>query len=115
MDPPSRVRQDLFDIDAEPLKDLETEPIPFVRKPDPDLFAPAAIAPAAVTTSAPAATRTTTQPVMSPQEKLAHYLGAGNLKNYRPLKYAQRRARNRFFLWLGLSLFVLWIIWFVIR
>ena len=107
-----RVRQDLFDINAEPLKELEAEPIAFANKPDPDLFAhPSSPVSTAVTGTA----ALEIAQVVRPQEKLAAYLGAGSIRSYKPLKRVQRQTRNRFFMWLGLSFFALWIIWFVIR
>jgi hypothetical protein len=111
---PDRARQDLFDVGAEPLKDLEAEPIAFAHKPEPDLFAPAT-APGTRATPATNSAALESAEVVPPQKKLAHYLGAGSIKNYKPLKHAQRQARNRFFMWLGLSFVALWIIWFVIR
>ncbi len=107
-----RVRQDLFDVTAEPLKELEAEPIAFAKKPESDLFAhpPSSLNPALAGTAA-----LETAQVVPPQEKLAHYLGAGSIRSYKPLKRVQRQTRNRFFMWLGLSFFALWIIWFVIR
>jgi hypothetical protein len=100
------LRQDLFDVNAEPLKDLEAEPIAFANRPEPDLFASA---------SAGASVALETAEVVPSHEKLAHYLGAGSIKSYKPLKHVQRQMRNRFFMWLGLSFAALWIIWFVIR
>ncbi len=112
MDATERTRQDLFDVNAEPLKELEAEPIAFAKKPEPDLFAhPAAPGNHVVTGTA----ALETAQVVPPQEKLAAYLGAGSIRSYKPLKRAQRQTRNRFFMWLGLSFFALWIIWFVIR
>jgi hypothetical protein len=112
LDASDRVRQDLFDINAEPLKELEAEPIAFAKKPEPDLFAH----PSSLATSAIAGTAALeTAQVVPPQEKLAAYLGAGSIRSYKPLKRVQRQTRNRFFMWLGLSFFALWIIWFVIR
>ena len=105
-DPASRARQDLFEVSAEPLKDLEAEPIAFGKKRDADFFTGATAGPAAVLETAQ---------VVPPQEKLAHYLGAGSIKSYKPLKRVQRQTRNRFFMWIGLSCVALWIIWFVIR
>jgi hypothetical protein len=105
-------REDLFDGGAEPLKELEAEPIAFARKPEPDLFANSAPAGSSASTTT---TALETAQVVPPQEKLAHYLGAGSIKSYKPLRRVQRQTRNRFFMWLGLSLFALWIIWFVIR
>jgi hypothetical protein len=108
----NRVRQDLFDINAEPLKELEAEPIAFAKKPEPDLFAhPSPNGTTAVTGTA----ALEVAQVVPPQEKLAAYLGAGSIRSYKPLKRVQRQTRNRFFMWLGLSFFALWIIWFVIR
>ncbi len=109
VDASARMRRDLFDASAEPLKDLEAEPIAFAHNPEPDLFTHAPGA-----TSAPATALETAQ-VVPPQQKLAHYLGAGSIKSYKPLKHVQRKTRNRFFMWLGLSFVALWIIWFVIR
>jgi hypothetical protein len=109
VDPSYRERQDLFDVNAEPLKDLEAEPIAFAQKPEPDLFTHAP-----GMTAGPSTALETAQ-VVPPQEKLAHYLGAGSIKSYKPLRRVQRQTRNRFFMWLGLSFVALWIIWFVIR
>jgi hypothetical protein len=110
--PTYRTREDLFDGGAEPLKELEAEPIAFGQRPEPDLFTNSA--PTANGAFAGTAALETAQ-VVPPKEKLAHYLGAGSIKSYKPLKRVQRQTRNRFFMWLGLSLFALWIIWFVIR
>ncbi len=106
----TRSRQDLFDVGAEPLKELEAEPIAFAQRVEPDLFAPATAAAVYTGTGA-----LETAQVVPPKQKLAAYLGAGSIKTYKPLKRVQRQARNRFFMWLGLSLVALWIIWFVIR
>jgi hypothetical protein len=108
----NRARQDLFDGGAEPLKELEAEPIAFAHKPEPDLFATAT---ATQTTPTRSTVALETAQVVPPEEKLAHYLGAGSIKSYKPLKRAQRQNRNRFFMWIGLSCVALWIIWFVIR
>ena len=105
----TQTRQDLFDVTCEPLKDLEAEPISFANKSEPDLFSRALGA-----SPASAAALQSAQVVPS-HEKLAHYLGAGSIKSYRPLKHVQRKTRNRFFMWMGLSFVALWIIWFVIR
>jgi hypothetical protein len=110
----NRARQDLFDVAAEPLKELEAEPIAFAHKPEPDLFATATASPTSTAPIRSTAALETAQ-VVPTQQKLAHYLGAGSIKSYKPLKRAQRRLRNRFFMWLGLSFVALWIIWFVIR
>lgn len=111
-DASDRVRQDLFDINAEPLKELEAEPIAFAKKPEPDLFAhPSSPGNSAITGTA----ALEIAQVVPPQEKLAAYLGAGSIRSYKPLKRVQRQTRNRFLMWLGLSFFALWIIWFVIR
>jgi hypothetical protein len=109
VDPSCRERQDLFDVSAEPLKDLEAEPIAFAQKPEPDLFTHGP------SLAAGPSTALETAQVVPPQDKLAHYLGAGSIKSYKPLRRVQRQTRNRFFMWLGLSFVALWIIWFVIR
>jgi hypothetical protein len=104
--------RDLLDIGAEPLRDLEAEPSAPARKPDPDLYSNperpvelraigAGLAPV---TDAPSA-----------QEKLAQYLSAGSIKTYRPLKHVQRQARNRFFMWIGLSCLALWLLYAMLR
>ena len=113
-DTPQRARQDLFDVAAEPLKELEAEPIAFAHKPEPDLFATTS-ASATHTSPTTSTVALETAQVVPPQEKLAHYLGAGSIRSYKPLKRVQRQLRNRFFMWLGLSFVALWIIWFVIR
>ena len=100
------LRQDLFDVTAEPLKELEAEPIAFASRTEPDLFTGESVA---------ASGALETAEVVPPHQKLAHYLGAGSIKSYKPLKHVQRQIRNRFFMWLGLSFAALWIIWFVIR
>jgi len=110
----SRVRQDLFDVPTEPLKDLEAEPIAFSRRTDSDLFMRAGTG-----ATAPTPTRRVGEGqidcMTKPDEKLAHYLSAGSIKTYKPLKHVQRQTRNRFFMWLGLSLVALWILYAVIR
>ena len=95
--PAYRPKRDLFDGAAEPMKDLEAEAIAF--SPQPDLFAPKRI------DCAPKA-----------EEKLAIYIGAGSLQGFKkPLRVEQRRNRNRFFVWIGLSFVALWFIWAVVR
>jgi hypothetical protein len=108
----TRTRRDLFDIPSEPLKDLEAEPIAFSRRSEPDLFVGTE-----KETGAPTGVKSQTQIdcTTKPEEKLAHYLSAGSIKTYRPLKHVQRQTRNRFFMWLGLSLIVLWLIYAVVR
>lgn len=111
-DSSTRARQDLFDVGAEPLKELEAEPIAFAQRAEPDLFTQASAAVGGVISGNAALE---TAQVVPPQQKLAHYLGAGSIRSYKPLKHVRRQTRNRFFMWLGLSFVVLWIIWFVIR
>lgn len=96
-----KARRDLFDASAEPMKDLEAESIAFAKQPPSDLF-----------------THSTTKIDCAPkaEEKLAIYISAGSLKGFkRPLRVEQRKNRNRFFMWLGLSCVALWFIWAVIR
>jgi hypothetical protein len=108
----TRAKRDLFDIPTEPLKDLEAEPIAFSRKAEPDLFAGIE-----KETAAPAEAKVQTRIdcTTKPEEKLAHYLSAGSIKTYKPLKHVQRQTRNRFLMWLGLSLVALWLLYAVIR
>ena len=69
---------------------------------DPDLFAAAQVA------RPPAAAHT--------DQNLGRYLAAGSFKIPKPtLKRVQRETRNRFFMWLGLSAIVIWLIVVVIR
>lgn len=103
--PTYRPRNDLFDVGNEPLKDLEADPVAFARKPEAELFT----ARASSSTVTPAMTDT------SAQEKLAHYLSAGSIRTYPQLKHVQRRQRNRFFMWIGLSCAALWLIYVVVR
>jgi len=98
--PSDRRRRDLFDVPTEPLKELEAEPIAFAQKPELDLFTPV---------------RPQIDCSTKPQDKLAHYLSAGSIKSYKPLKHVQRQTRNRFFMWVGLSLIALWFIYAVVR
>jgi hypothetical protein len=95
---PVRARRDLFDTPNEPLKELEAEPAVLSQKPEPDLFSPRRI-----------------DCSTKPEDKLVHYLSAGSIKSYRPLKHVQRQTRNRFFMWLGLSVVALWFIYAVLR
>ena len=105
-------RQDLFDISVEPLKDLEAEPIAFSRKAEPDLFSRAE---ESERSSAEPKRPTPVESAPEAERKLMHYLSAGSIKTYKPLKHVQRQTRNRFFMWLGLSLVALWILYAVIR
>ncbi len=101
--PTDKARRDLFDAAAQPMQDLTAEPIAFAKKPQSDLF-----------TGAATAKRIDCAP--KPEEKLAIYIGAGSLKGFKkPLRVEQRRNRNRFFMWLGLSFVALWFIWAVVR
>jgi hypothetical protein len=102
---PQRGRRDLFDVPTEPVRELEAEPIAFAQKPDPDLFSQAEAM--AIATQIDCSTK--------PEEKLAHYLSAGSIKSYKPLKHVQRQTRNRFFMWVGLSLIALWFIYAVVQ
>ncbi len=105
--PSYRTRKDLFDVSAEPLKELEAEPIAFSPKTEQDLFGGTAATAEKATGQIDCSTK--------PEEKLAHYLSAGSIKTYKPLKHVQRQTRNRFFMWLGLSFFALWILYAVVR
>jgi len=101
--PSHKARRDLFDASAQPMQDLTAEPIAFAKKPETDLF-----------TGAATPKRIDCAP--KPEEKLAIYIGAGSLKGFKkPLRVEQRRNRNRFFMWIGLSFVALWFIWAVVR
>lgn len=95
-----RPKRDLFDGAAEPMKDLEAEAIAFSPKPEPDLFG--------------SPKRIDCAP--KPEEKLRLYIGAGSLQGFKkPLRLEQRKNRNRFFVWIGLSFVAIWFIWAVVR
>lgn len=47
------------------------------------------------------------------QPKLARYLSAGTFRNQKPLRLVERRARNQFLMWLGLSFTALWLVYIV--
>jgi hypothetical protein len=47
------------------------------------------------------------------QPKLARYLSAGTFRNQKPLRHVERRARNQFLMWIGLSAIALWLVYFV--
>jgi hypothetical protein len=83
----------LFDSAEQSLQDLGAEPIAFAVQHEPDLF--------------------TAKPNVP--EKLAHYLGAGSIRSFRSPKRGQRETRNRFFMWVGLSGLLLWVIYWVVR
>lgn len=106
--PSYRSIPDLFDGGSGPLKDLEGDAVAFARKPDPDLFSHVANPVGGGGAEAAVASA-------QAQEKLAHYLAAGSIKTYKPLRRAQRQTRNRFFMWLGLSFVTFWIIYVVVR
>ena len=95
--------RDLLDAAAQPMKELEAEPRSVAQQPAADLF-----------NHATTAQRIDCAP--KAEEKLAIYISAGSLKGFkRPLRVEQRKNRNRFFMWLGLSLVALWFIWAVVR
>jgi hypothetical protein len=110
--PSYRTRQDLFDVPTEPVKELEAAPITLPRAAEPDLFGTTEKGEAA---AAGAKARAQIDCAPKPEEKLAHYLSAGSIKTYKPLKRVQRQTRNRFFMWLGLSLIALWLLYAVVR
>jgi hypothetical protein len=93
--PAPPVRRDLFDVPAEPLKDLEPAPIAFANQSGADLF-----------TRAGGDTH---------QQKLGRYLSTGTGKTYRPLKHVQRRNRKQFILWVSLSIVAVVLLWSVVR
>lgn len=112
-----RPRQDLFEVVATPLAQLESEPIAFGENRDPDLFTTAA--PGADVQSGAAQARIETASEADRQanqgSKLVHYLSAGSIRSYKPLRRVQREERNRFFAWLGLAAGALWLIYVIVR
>ncbi|NQU11069.1 hypothetical protein HQ590_09785 [bacterium] len=107
--PVARTRRDLFDIPTDPLKDLDDgrEPAPHRvnalagRRPARDGAAAAVVA--------------TPSRAADADARLVEYLSVGSLRAARPLKHVQRRERNRFLMWLGLALAVLWVLYVVVR
>lgn len=96
----SRGQRAVPDVETNPMQDLEADAIPFVRHHEPDLFTHAR------------------QPAVAgvPDDTLGKLLAAGSVRPPKPtLKREQRETRNRFFMWLGLSLVALWLIIVVVR
>ncbi|MBM3860311.1 MAG: hypothetical protein FJ395_11750 [Verrucomicrobia bacterium] len=79
-------RRSLPNEPVEPLKELEQQPLPFEEQPD--LFN------------------------RSP-EKMAQYFKTGSTKGRTPLRHELRQNRHRFYLWLGLAIVVLGLLWLV--
>jgi len=93
-------RLNVPDVETNPMHDLEADAIPFVRHHEPDLFTHAR------------------QPAVAgvPDDTLGKLLAAGSIRPPKPtLKREQRETRNRFYMWLGLSLVALWLIIVVVR
>ncbi len=100
-------RKDLFDVPADPLRELEPAPVATSRAVSPELFH----ASGGNGTRAVAADS-------SAQDKLLTYLSAGSVRAcgpHRPLKGVQRRERNRFFGWIGLAVATLWLLYVMVR
>ena len=93
----TRSRRDLFDLSNEPLKDLAAEPVQFIARTESDLFVP------------PVSTTSTHD------GKFAAFLSFGSVKTYRPLKHEQRENKKRFFIWVGLAVAALCLVWIVVR
>ncbi|MEI6083816.1 MAG: hypothetical protein WCS70_05900 [Verrucomicrobiota bacterium] len=93
-----RLQRGVPDVETNPMHDLESDPIPFARRNEPDLF-----------------TRQTAT-AGAPDDTLGRYLAAGSTRPPKPtLKRVQRETRNRFYMWLGLALVALWLIIVVVR
>jgi hypothetical protein len=89
--PPAPIRRDLFDLSVNnPMPHLDTQSTAVVR-PDADLFQ------------------------KGEHGRLAHYLGAGSVKTFKPLKHVQRRQRQQFYIWLGLAFLVVLFLWLVMH
>ena len=108
-----KTRTDLFDVGSDALKELEDDPVAFAQPPDLFQQARRDSGAAAAAATAPAGRSHITRAEADP--RLAQYLSAGSIRTYRPLKRVQRETRNRFFMWLGLSLVALWLMYAVIR
>ena len=92
-----RSQPELFDVPDNPMQDLEATPIAFGPSPNPDLF---------------------TEPPKSPDsdKKLAQYLSAGSFRMpKKELKHVARQNRQRFYMWVGLSMVALWVIYAIVR
>lgn len=95
---PQRPARRVPEIEINPVSELDPEPLPFVRREEPDLF--------------------TARPnnATPPGDKLARLLGVGALQGYKPqLKRVERETRHRFLKWLGLSIVALWLIYAWLR
>lgn len=97
-----RTRRELPDCEVNPVAALETEDAPVVRQHQPDLFAHAHAASA--------------KPPVSGDEKLAKLLAAGTVRPPKPtLKRVERENRRRFFMWMGLSVLAVWVLYTLVR
>ena len=104
---------DLFDAGGEAIRELEAEPLAFRRPPD--LFQGLSNEPGKPVAAGPAAEKRRGSEPATIDQRLAQYLSVGSLKTYRPLKHVQRRERNRFFMWVGLSLVVAFLVYVILR
>lgn len=87
---PAPLRRDLFDsVVNNPMPHLESSLA--AGRPEPDLFQHA------------------------DRTRLAQYLGTGSVKTYKPLKHVQRRQRQQFYLWLGLGVVAVLLLWLVMH
>jgi hypothetical protein len=109
--------RDLLDVGGSAISQLQEPPAEAARDSQPDLFSHAAAMqpqPGAQPLGQPLAGGSArARPSADAQEKLAHYLSAGTLRSHKPLKRAQREARNRFLMWIGLSCVALWMIYLI--
>jgi hypothetical protein len=89
--PAGPLRRDLFDpVVNNPMPHLEPQAAAFVRT-DAGLF--------------PRAER----------GRLAQYLSVGSVKTFKPLKHVQRRQRQQFYVWLGLGILAVLVLWVVMH
>ncbi len=119
--PTYRTREDLFDVAGTPAQQIEMDQFAFdegqTRSSDQaaetDLFRAAETRETA--DGAAQADRTGSSRESDQGSKLVHYLSAGSIRSYKPLRRVQREDRNRFFAWVGLAVAAVWILYVVVR
>ncbi len=119
--PTYRTQHDLFDVAGTPTQQLEMDEFAFGDAPGdavelPEPAGRAAAAPETERTAGaarPSAAPASRDPNQS--SKLVHYLSAGGIRSYKPLRRVQREDRNRFFTWIAMAGVAVWLLYVVIR
>ena len=102
-----RERHDLFDLPADPLKDIEADKTVLPASAESSYFHQHPGATATIT-------RTTA--AVSSEKKLAQYLNAGTFRTQKPvLKHIQKKNKQHFIMWVAMSVVALWLIYVVVR